>query len=50
MLPVEQADDLGRVGGFYYDVVRLEIGVADAEVAEGRVGRDERRSDEEVAV
>lgn len=51
MLPVEQADDLPvRVGRFRNDdVVLLEVGMADAELIEGRVAGDEGRRDEEIA-
>lgn len=38
-MPVDQADDVQvRVNN---DIARLEIGMADAEVTEGRVTRDE---------
>lgn len=52
MLPVDQADDVQvRVGRPRNDdVAQLEVGMADAEMTEGRVPGDERRRDEEIAV
>ena len=52
MLPVDQADDMQvRVGRpRNEDIARLEVGMADAEMTEGRVFGDEGRRDEEIAV
>ena len=52
MLPVDQADDMQvRVGRpRNEDIARLEVGMADAEMTEGRVFGDEGRCDEEIAV
>jgi len=52
VLPVDQADDVQvRVGRPRNDdIARPEVGMADAEMTEGRVSGDEGRRDEEIAV
>ncbi len=51
-MPIDQADDVqvkvGRRGND--DIVRLEVGMADAEMTEGRVRGDQWRLDAEIAV
>lgn len=52
MLPIDQADDVqvrvGRPGND--DIARLEVGMAGAEITEGRVLGDQWRRDAEIAV